>query len=190
MALQLQFSQYKNKQILFWTDNHSVIYFINKPKSHPSIHNLLWHIYLLCALGNIQIKALYIPSKLNVTADYLSRHITSTLTSHYTITRSLFQAIGAEHTHVCAFTTPDRRSAHYLYGPRTPHKTILTPLNSFFTHQHLLHHKHTWFNPPFPLVEHTLELLATTFAKHPRHTKATGIVPYLPTRRWYHKYIG
>jgi hypothetical protein len=127
-------AQYTGTNVVAWTDNQSILYAINKVKAHPSTHLLLCALFHLTSRLNISLKAVYIPSRLNTTADLLSRHVFAALHTHYTISRELFTAIGGLRTNVCAFATPDARSSHYLYAHKTHKPAIYTPLYSFFLH--------------------------------------------------------
>jgi hypothetical protein len=79
-----------DSNLVVWTDNQSILYAINKVKSHPTTHTLLCALFNLTARLNISLKAVYIPTRLNTTADLLSRHVFASLHTHYTITRTLF----------------------------------------------------------------------------------------------------
>jgi hypothetical protein len=183
-------AQYTGTNVVIWTDNQSILHAINKVKSHHTTHFLLCAIFHLTARLNISIKAVYIPTHLNTTADLLSRHVFAALHTHYTITRNLFAAIGGLRTNVCAFATPDTRSALYLYANKTSKPTIYTPLHSFFLHLNQLVGKAIWFNPPFPLILDTLTALVQVYSQAPQRTYMLGIIPYIPTRPWFYKYVG
>ena len=182
-------AQYTGTNVVIWTDNQSILYAINKVKSHQSTHFLLCAIFHLTARLK-SLKAVYIPTHLNTTADLLSRHVFLALHTHYTITGTLFMAIGGLRTNVCAFATPDTRSALYLFASKKCKPTIYTPLYSFFLHLKQLVGKAIWFNPPYPLVLGTLTALAQVYSQAPQHTYMLGIIPYLPTRPWFHKFVG
>ena len=112
------------------------------------------------------------------------------LHTHYTITRTLFTQIGGLQTNVCAFATPDKPSALYLYANKPKQPKIYTPLNSFFLHLKQLTKQAIWFNPPYPLIVDTLTALAHVHSQAPHHTYMLGIIPYLPQRQWYKTFIG
>ena len=63
-----------NHRINFITDNQAVAHIINKQTSkHPDILQLVRVFVSICLAENIHVSSQYIPSKLNVEADFLSR---------------------------------------------------------------------------------------------------------------------
>jgi hypothetical protein len=76
-AVSQRLTDFAGKNLLIWTDNQSVLYAINKAKAHVSNRQLLLDFFTMTSLANICVKAVYIPSKLNTTADLLSRHMYS-----------------------------------------------------------------------------------------------------------------
>jgi hypothetical protein len=71
---------------------------------------------LLLATHNINLKAVYIPTKLNTTADLLSRHIFAASSSHYTIIREIVHTTARRTLTACAFASPGGKSAAYVLG--------------------------------------------------------------------------
>lgn len=60
-------------------------------------------LFHLAAAANITLKAVYIPTKLNTTADLLSRHVFAASQGHYTITATTFMAWGGFRCNTIAF---------------------------------------------------------------------------------------
>ena len=66
----------KNCRVISYCDNLQVCYNLSKDKTKNSLSNeCLRHLFWLCARNNIYISPVYIPSRCNVHADYLSRNI-------------------------------------------------------------------------------------------------------------------
>lgn len=130
----LNLHSFHNSNLLVWTDNQSVVYAINKPKSHPSNHTLLLDILTLTAVSNINLRAAYIPTKLNSTADLLSRHVFAAHHCHYTIRRDLLKNLPIHPLTSCAFASIGGKSAAYILGQPLSTITYYTPLKSLFLH--------------------------------------------------------
>jgi hypothetical protein len=67
-------SLWQEQHITINCNNQAIVAVINKQSSkNPLIMSLLRHLVLKLMLFNIKFKALYIPSKLNILADSISR---------------------------------------------------------------------------------------------------------------------
>lgn len=74
LALEVWSVHFKNKKVLFLSDNMAVVEVINKKSSRDkSLMKLLRRLVLVSLQCNIHFRAKHIPGKLNVTADRLSR---------------------------------------------------------------------------------------------------------------------
>ncbi|KAK3087428.1 hypothetical protein FSP39_005841 [Pinctada imbricata] len=74
LALELWGLRLKDKKILFFTDNISVVHVINKQSSKDKVlMALIRRLVLVCLCNNILFKAKHIPGKQNTVADSLSR---------------------------------------------------------------------------------------------------------------------
>ncbi len=178
--------------MLLWTDNQSVLYAINKAKAHPSNRVVLLELLTLAASYDITLKAVFIPTKLNTTADLLTRHVFAALSSDYAIERTLFVSLGGYRCNTVAFADPRGRTAHYLLGGKASNKpyTYFSSVRSAFLHADELQGRAVWFNPPFALLEQSLELLRTVYNSAPYRTYLLGIIPFVPHRPWYHRLVG
>ena len=64
----------KNKRVLFYSDNESVVHVINKQTSkHKGLLALVRQLVLVCLSQNIYFRARHVPGRHNVLADSLSR---------------------------------------------------------------------------------------------------------------------
>ena len=64
----------KNKRVLFFTDNESIVYVINKQTTKdPKLLRLLGALVLICLKNNILFRARHIRGTRNILADHLSR---------------------------------------------------------------------------------------------------------------------
>ena len=66
--------RFRNRRVILFCDNQSVVHMVNSTSS--SCHNcmvLIHKIVLTCLKENVRLFAKYVPSKMNVAADYLSR---------------------------------------------------------------------------------------------------------------------
>ena len=185
-------ARYAGSQVLVWTDNQSVLYAINKAKAHVSNRELLIQLFMFTATYDITLKAVYIPTKLNTTADLLSRHVFSALASDYAICRFTFVAIGGFRCDTVAFADPRGRTAQYLLGGKKNRSPPLyySSVRSVFLHAKDLAGRAVWFNPPFALVEQALQFFVHVYYLSPHRTYLLGIVPYLPHRSWFAKLVG
>ena len=141
--------------MLLWTDNQSVLYAINKAKAHASNRAVLIDLLTLAATYDITLKAVFIPTKLNTTADLLTRHVFAALSSDFAIRRELFVELGGYRCNTIAFADPLGRSACYLLGGKsttTPY-TFYSSVRSAFVHATEMQGRAIWFNPPFVLLE-------------------------------------
>ncbi len=154
-AVRMQLDRYAGSQVLAWTDNQSVLYTINKPKAHASNRDVLLQLFHIAATYDITIKAVYIPSKLNTTADLLSRHVFAALASDYAIVRDIFVTVGGFRCNTVAFADPKGRTAHYLLGGKATSQPVryFSSVRSVFLNTPLLTGCAIWFNPPFSLLE-------------------------------------
>ncbi|XP_056009591.1 uncharacterized protein LOC130046335 isoform X1 [Ostrea edulis] len=74
LALEIWGSCLQNRRILFFSDNISVVYIINKQSSKDkTLMALVRRLVLVCLCKNILFKAKHIPGKCNIIADSLSR---------------------------------------------------------------------------------------------------------------------
>ena len=74
LGVHLWAARLKNKRVLFYSDNESVVHVINKQTSkHKGLLALVWQLVLICLSQNIYFKARRIPGRHNVLADSLSR---------------------------------------------------------------------------------------------------------------------
>ncbi len=144
------------------------------------------------ATYDITLKAVYIPSKLNSTADLLSRFVFSALASDYAICRELFISVGGFRCDTMAFADPRGRTAQYLLGgkwARSPF-VFFSSVRSAFLHAPELAGRAIWFNPPFALLQEAMEFMLTVYQASPHHTYLLALVPHLPHRPWFMKLVG
>lgn len=74
LGVHLWSPQLKNRRILFYSDNESVVHVINKQTSKDKcLLALVRQLVLICLSQNIYFKARHVPGKKNVLADSLSR---------------------------------------------------------------------------------------------------------------------
>ena len=74
LGVHLWASRLKNKRVLFYSDNESVVHVINKQTSkHKGLLALVRQLVLICLSQNIYFKARHVPGRHNVLADSLSR---------------------------------------------------------------------------------------------------------------------
>lgn len=189
-AVLLHLDQYANSAVLVWTDNQSVIYAINKAKSHPSNYRCLLALLTLTSRANISLKAVFIPTKLNSTCDLLSRHVFSAHAADYCVTRAFFAAVGGYRCNTIAFADVRGHSARYLLAARTSSPRYCTALKSVFLSASTLAGRAIWFHPPYVLTREALDFFRHVWLSSPHHTYLLGLVPYLPSRWWWRRLIG
>ena len=74
LGVHLWATQLKNKQVLFYSDNESIVHVINKQTSkHKGLLALVRQLVLICLSQNIYFRARHVPGRHNVLADSLSR---------------------------------------------------------------------------------------------------------------------
>ncbi len=90
----------------------------------------------MAAAYDITLKSVYIPTKLNTTADLLTRHVFAALCSDFAIVRELFISFGGYRCNTVAFADPRGRTAHYLLGAKSSSKpyTFFSSVHSAFAH--------------------------------------------------------
>lgn len=92
-------------------------YALNKAKAQPATSSILKDIYRLAWQFNIQLRAAYIPSKLNTAADILSRLYLSAKGTDFAIKPSLFKAVGGLRCNTIAFADIKGKTARLLLAP-------------------------------------------------------------------------
>ena len=74
LGVHLWAARLKNKRVLFYSDNESVVHVINKQTSkHKGLLALVRQLVLICLSQNIYFRARHVPGRHNVLADSLSR---------------------------------------------------------------------------------------------------------------------
>ena len=74
LGVHLWATRLKNKRVLFYSDNESVVHVINKQTSkHKGLLALVRQLVLICLSHNIYFRARHVPGRHNVLADSLSR---------------------------------------------------------------------------------------------------------------------
>ena len=69
-------NSFKNARIISYCDNLQVCYNLAKDKTKNALSNgCLRSIFWMCVKNNVYISPVYIPSRYNVDADYLSRSV-------------------------------------------------------------------------------------------------------------------
>ena len=92
------------------------------------------NLFQVASSANIILKAVYIPSKLNTTADLLSRFVYGAHNSDYALRHSIFRAIGGYRCNTIAFADPQGQTAAYLLSPKKGTYLYYSTIKSAFLH--------------------------------------------------------
>ena len=139
------------------------------------------------------MRSAFIPTELNTTANWLSRVTYSAQNTDFAFRPSWFIAVGGLRCNTCLCSDPQGRSAMGFLGGRKPawkRTAYCSPDKCMFTRAKWLAGRAIWFNPPFPLLEATLQLLHRVHMANTKHTYLLGCIPYLPDRVWFQNHVG
>ena len=144
---------------------------------------------LLAWRWELQLRAAWIPSKLNTASDAISRAVTAAQAADFTFSPRLFARHTQRRVEVILFSDNEGRSARLLLPTRSPPPTYFSPTNSAFLQLHALCGRRLWFNPPLSLLEDTLAFIVRLRSLDPT-TAAMGIIPHLEDRQLFSKWVG
>ena len=175
-----------------WSDNQAVVHMLNSFKPHATTVHLLRAVVDLQRQGLFTLRAAFIPTALNTTADLLSRITHGAQNSSLAIRPSLFIQRGGLRCNAVLCADDAGRTVKLLLGQKraTRPPTWCSPARCMFAHGLELAGRAVWFNPPYSLLEDCMALLRAIHAAKPHRTFLLGVVPYLPDRAWFHANVG
>jgi hypothetical protein len=189
LALSAELYSVQGKEVIIWTDNTTVYWGINKCKPQTDTLILLRSLVQLSWQFNFRLRAAYIPTQLNMTADGLSRMRGAAQGGNFTIRPSIFQQVTAGLITKVAFADITGKSARVLLSPAHQVGMFYFSVNNPpFINAYRLANEAIWFNPPHALAGTALKFFAQLLTNFP-HTWCMGLIPVWPEREWYKKYI-
>ena len=192
MGLAAHAEEFTNHPVVIWSDNQAVVHVLNTFKPHATTVGHLRAVVDLQIQFNILLSAAFIPTELNTTADWLSRMTVSAQTTDFALRPRLFVACGGYRCNTVLCADDAGRSAEVLLGGKGARRrgSFCSPTRCMFQHARWLQGRSIWFNPPFPLIEATLQLLRRVHQAAPYRTYLLGCLPDLPDRRWFTNLVG
>ena len=176
LALKTFASNSKDKAFLLRLDNVTTIAFLNRMGGMHSVAlcNLVVHIWKWCLEGNIYIHAEHLPGKLNVRADWHSRHTQdcSDWQLHPLIFQQIQDRLGPFSIDLFASRTNTQLPIYCSWKP-DPSAIAIDALSiSWRDH-------HPYLFPPFSLLSHCLEKI------NREDVEAVIIAPVWCNQVWY-----
>ena len=169
-------SQVEGKTVLLRSDNTTVVHYVNKQGGTKSatLCYLLWDVMLWCQDHQVQLRAVHLAGKLNITADRLSRKRVSPLewSLKDSIAHQVFNMLGRPHIDLFA-SSQNAKLPTYCCWSQDPLALAVDSLSLDWTGMF------AYAFPPIPLIPKVLRKVEE------EGCQVILIAPAWPKRTWY-----